>query len=429
VTTDIKFEHGKAKAESRTTLGALVELSAPELVASINAPQRPNKSVIFVIDNSGSMQGHRLDIVKRAIIEQLPKFRAGDSLGIVTFSSEARVVLPLTRFNESAVAEYRYQVEGIHADSNTNLEAGLRLGIEEADRRGSESGDALVILLSDGQANSGNTNPGDLGLFVAHAYERGITTATIGIGEGYDERILVALSENGRGNHAAALQNAQAATAIRAEIEDLNARTMLDTRIEVELLNPFTGYDARVRCFTKVNELNRRDCRAIAVVGDLTAGQEKNIAFEFKLSAAPNLVGQHVQAIRIRVSYTDGNTMNRVEFERIHEVEVVPAARWREPRRNPDVVAELRDLRLQKDKERIYELLQAGREREARALLDRLNLDLAELSRMGLTSRNLARFTSQIDELTMNSMLDADLLAKSMLASKLEREYDRKKRF
>ena len=429
MTIEIKFEHDKVNDQSRTALGALVELSAPQLVASINAAPRPKKSVIFVIDNSGSMEGHRLDIVKRAIIEQLPKFRTGDSLGIVTFSAEARLVMPLTVFRESEVGEYRARVESIHSDGNTNLEAGLRLGIDEADRRGSEAGEALVILLSDGQANAGNTNPGDLGLFAAHAYELGITTATIGVGEGYDERILVALAENGRGNHAAAFQNAQAATAIRAEIEDLNARTMLDTRIEAELLPAFGGPDARVRCFTKVNHYDRKGCFAVATVGDLTAGQEKNIAFEFKLSAAPQLTGSYARAIRIRVSYIDGNTQNRVELERIHEVQVVPAARWREPRRNPDVVAELRDLRLQKDKERIYELLQAGREREARALLARLNLDIAELSRMGLTSRNLARFSAQLDDLNTSSMLDADLLAKSMLASKFEREYDRKKRF
>ena len=58
---EIKLEHNKAKATARTPLGLMVELTAPSVTVRPDQV-RVAKSVVFVIDNSGSMAGPRLDI-------------------------------------------------------------------------------------------------------------------------------------------------------------------------------------------------------------------------------------------------------------------------------------------------------------------------------------------------------------------------------
>lgn len=426
---EIKLEHNKAKATARTPLGLMVELTAPSVTVRPDQV-RVAKSVVFVIDNSGSMAGPRLDIVKRAVLEQLPKFKTGDRLAIVTFDNHAHVHLGLTNFHETELDFYRHVVNGIIDGGNTNLEAGYRLGLKEAlTRVEGTDGETTIILLSDGEANNGETNPAVLGRIASDAFEQGVTTSTIGIGDGYDERILVALADKGRGSHVAAYRVEQAATAIRDEIDDLNSRTMLNTRVEVTILDEFANNDARLRCLTKLREWNRAGCFGFGSVGDLPAEHKQNIAFELKLSrAGARFAGSRKQAVRVRVSYTDGNTGAEVVVERVFEVDVVDDLAWTDPVRDPDVVAEIRDLKLQQTKERIYELLNEGRGREARFLLERLNLDMEELMHLGLSPRNFDRMAMQVNSMMASAAMDDGHLSKFLLASKLEREYDRKRR-
>ena len=76
----------------------------------------------------------------------------------------------------------------------------------------------------------------------------------------------------------------------------------------------------------------------------------------------------------------------------------------------------------------VYDLLQQGRAREARQMLKRLNLDIEQLTRLGLTQRNLERMNMQFSSMSQSELMDDAELSKYLLASKLEREYDRKRR-
>ena len=429
MTVEIKIEHNKANASARTPLGLVVELTAPAVIQRPDVKRTP-KSVVFVVDNSGSMSGPRIEMVRQAIIDQLTKFQEGDSLAIVKFDSHAHVVLEMAPFNESRIGEIRSAVNNIIESGNTNLEAGYQLGLQQARiTAGREGIETSVLLLSDGEANNGITDPALLGRMAGHAFENGITTSTIGIGEGYDERILVALADKGRGAHVAAYRIQQVGDAIAAEIDDLNSRTMMNAVIEVRLLNEFAGPDARVRCLTKLRDWSRVGCNGRGVVGDLPGEHKQNIAFELKLSGVgQQFVGNTKQAIEVSVTYTDGNTGHEVRTARVLTVDVVADSAWVEPVRDADVVAEVRNLKLQRDKEVIYDLLNQGRSREARAMLKRLNLDIEELTRMGLSDRNLDRMNFEFNSMVQSEAMDDAGLAKFLLASKLEREYDRKRR-
>jgi Ca-activated chloride channel family protein len=57
-----------------------------------------------------------------------------------------------------------------------------------------------VLLLSDGQANAGMTSVDEIALQVAQLADTGVTTSTYGLGEGFNEELMVAIARSGRGN-------------------------------------------------------------------------------------------------------------------------------------------------------------------------------------------------------------------------------------
>src|SRR5205814_7507867 len=59
---------------------------------------RPDAALTFVVDVSGSMgEPGKLDMVKEALRTLVNQLRPTDSVAIVTFTDEARVVRPMTR--------------------------------------------------------------------------------------------------------------------------------------------------------------------------------------------------------------------------------------------------------------------------------------------------------------------------------------------
>ena len=58
-----------------------------------------------------------------------------------------------------------------------------------------------MILLSDGQANEGVTDPTEIAAQCATLVSKGITTSTYGLGNSFNEELMVAMARAGAGNH------------------------------------------------------------------------------------------------------------------------------------------------------------------------------------------------------------------------------------
>ena len=106
----------------------------------------------------------------------------------------------------------------------TDLSGGYLRGLQEARRAAGPAG-ATIVLLSDGHANAGVTDPVALRQVAANAGAQAITTSTIGIGHGYDEDILAEIATGGNGNHSFADDADAAAAALAGEVEGLLSKT------------------------------------------------------------------------------------------------------------------------------------------------------------------------------------------------------------
>jgi Ca-activated chloride channel family protein len=169
---------------------------------AIPPDERKDVSLTFVIDVSGSMDREsRLELVKRSLEMLVEQLRPSDSVGIVVYGSDARVVLEPTSGAEARTildAIYR-----LHPEGSTNAEAGLRLGYERANAAFKPGGINRVILCSDGVANVGQTGPESIWDVIGGYASEGITLTSVGFGMGnYNDVLMEQLADNGDGFYA-----------------------------------------------------------------------------------------------------------------------------------------------------------------------------------------------------------------------------------
>lgn len=371
---EIKIEHNQVKSNDTTSLGVMLEITAPTAPVREADLVRKAKSIVFVVDRSGSMGGGRLEMVKNTILDTLARLNPGDYLSVVTFDDQAIVEVPLTEIAALDLRAVRDKIAALNTGGSTNLEQGYRFGLAEASK--SPAGvEATVMLLSDGHANSGVTSPEAIGQLAAAATEHYVTTTTMGIGSGYDEKILDAMADSGNGNHIAAVELAEAVAGLQAEIDDLLMKTMTDVKIEIAFEGGFIDTNSKVRKVRHMRKFRATRNGANAELGDLSSGEEKNVVFELSLHYPLTYLGT-TEAFTVRWSYVDATVNQLVEGSKTFEVQVIDEQEWVEPARNEDIVAELKAIRLQDIRDRAVQLYNEGREAEADDLLREAGLEL-----------------------------------------------------
>ena len=165
----------------------------------IDKAERDPLSLTFVIDTSGSMrENNRLELVKHAVRLLVGELDQRDSIAIVAYSNEARVVLPLTPASQGGVIEAA--LYPLAPNGSTNAEAGLRLGYELAQTGLDPEKHHRVVFLSDGVANMGQTDQDRIAGDVKGFLDAGIYLNTIGVGmSNHNDVFLEQLANKGDG--------------------------------------------------------------------------------------------------------------------------------------------------------------------------------------------------------------------------------------
>src|SRR6185503_8109583 len=150
--------------EGPEQVSLLVELTAPTVESAV---VRESSTLVVVLDRSGSMAGERLEGAKHALITLLDRLDPTDRFGLVTFDDSVELVVPSVPLTDKAAV--RAQIAAIHAGGSTDLSAGYLRGLQEARRTAGPAG-ATVLLVSDGHANAGVTDPVKMGEVAAKGY-------------------------------------------------------------------------------------------------------------------------------------------------------------------------------------------------------------------------------------------------------------------
>jgi Ca-activated chloride channel family protein len=163
---------------------------------------RPPAALTFVIDVSGSMaRENRLELVKQSLGLLVEMLRRDDSVGIVVYGSDARIVLPATPVGEAGTI--LVAVESLDPEGSTNAAAGLSLGYDLARESFVPGGINRVVLASDGVANVGVTDADSILGRIRDGTETGIQLVAVGVGMGnFNDVLLEQLADDGDGFYA-----------------------------------------------------------------------------------------------------------------------------------------------------------------------------------------------------------------------------------
>jgi len=324
----------------------LVEVTAPPLPRSERVV---STNLVVVLDRSGSMSGDPLEHAKRALCDVIDRLAPTDTFGLVAFDNQVDVVVPAGPVADRDKLKER--VRSVTAGGSTDLASGLVRGLKEARRLEAVDG-VRVLLVSDGHANHGVTDPDVIGRRAGQFIDNRITTSVLGMGLGYDEVLLESISKRGAGNNYFAQEVGDAVEAIAAECGELLAQRFLSVRLAVTMGNGVR--DVRV-----LGDLNIRpvDDGVLVELGSFTADQMRSVVLQFDPKQATKPGRRKVATVRLTYVLAD----DLEDYSVSHTVWAQVAGPNDKPAKiDRDVMAEVVFQGVQRHKRRATDAVQAS---------------------------------------------------------------------
>ncbi|XP_077060063.1 inter-alpha-trypsin inhibitor heavy chain H3-like [Siphateles boraxobius] len=151
ITYDV--ERPNHEGEVMVSNGYFVHYFAPS-----DVPRIP-KNVVFIIDRSGSMSGRKMEQTRLALLKILSDLDEDDHFGLITFDREVKTwkneLLKATMENLETAKSF---VKEIRDRGATDINAAVLAGVDMINRHPREGTASILILLTDGDPTSGETN-------------------------------------------------------------------------------------------------------------------------------------------------------------------------------------------------------------------------------------------------------------------------------
>jgi Ca-activated chloride channel family protein len=179
-------------------------LATPVMIDYSDPSNRNGVDIVLSIDGSGSMNASgfgkegsresRFEIVQKIASDFVMK-RSEDNIGVVEFGDFAFIASPITYEKEIIAQMIGYMGYGM-AGQNTAIGEGIAMSVRAL--RDSKAASKVIVLLTDGEHNSGSISPKEA---VEMVKKEHIRLYTIGIGPKgeFDNALLEQLARDGNG--------------------------------------------------------------------------------------------------------------------------------------------------------------------------------------------------------------------------------------
>jgi Ca-activated chloride channel family protein len=239
-------------------------------------------NLAIVIDRSGSMVGQRERNAIDAAAGMIRRLRDGDTVSVVSYSNEARIILPVTTVTSVSHEQLvRTMVDNMsdRPDGSTCISCGLDLGMRTL--VGRRPGIDRMLLLSDGEANRGETSETGIRSLARQARNQGATISSIGVDIDYNERLMSALAREANGRHYFSETGSNLEQIFDQELESLVKTVAKDGRLEVELAPGVRVAEVFGRAYQQV------DRKVIVPLGTFTPGEDKTLLLRIEVPPSP----------------------------------------------------------------------------------------------------------------------------------------------
>lgn len=267
---------GKLNCPTISTLGGRAYLHITIEAPSIASSKRRPMNLAVVLDRSGSMGDQaKMEYARKALNSLIDQLREGDIFSLVIYDDVVEVLQRAQRVGNTE--RLRGLVERVSPRGSTNLGGGMVEGFRQVERHAGKEFVNRVILLSDGLANQGVTDPHELNRIARRYRGKSISLTTMGVGVDYNENLMVGLSESGGGSYYFIESPRTLASIMRKEFNLLSSVVTQNACIE---LRPARG----VRLVDVIGYEHRIEGDRLEIpVGDLYAGDRQELTVELDI--------------------------------------------------------------------------------------------------------------------------------------------------
>lgn len=274
-------------------LPCLVGLRADEAPAAA-AKVRPPLNLAVVLDVSPSMAGQSIAQAREAALLLIQRLAATDRVALITYATTAEVLMPSSVVGEARDEACRRLRQVTVREASTALHAGWLHGAQAIAPHVAPGITSRVLLLSDGQANAGETRLPQLGEGAQRLREEaGITTSTYGIGQSFNEDLMTLMGECGGGQAFYANEASELAGYFDTELNLLTHAVARQVSVTLDA-------GATALPTTWLTGRTRQD--GTVALGDVVAGATSWALVEFDLPALAQGTGVDLSAV---ISWTD----------------------------------------------------------------------------------------------------------------------------
>lgn len=292
------------------------------LVTTITAPTadsnpaaaRPPLNLSFVVDRSGSMSGGTLDLARQGVEYAISLLNKRDTVSLVVYDNQVDLLLSQRNANREARAKAIRRLRRIRPRGSTALADGWMTGCGQLATIADAAGGAIcrTILLTDGLANVGETNPVALSKHAGELANRGVSTTTFGVGGHFDEVLLANMADAGRGRYHYIADSASIVPVFAGELGEMIHVTMRD--VSVGLALPATW---NARPFNDLPLRTGADGPEVDL-GEISSGDTRSIVWEVEAPAsAEGSIGEI--SLSLRWTAPDGNQTSTINAHQVVE--------------------------------------------------------------------------------------------------------------
>lgn len=272
---DITME-GKLNCPYISHKGGTAFLQISIATPTVESPKRRPMNIAVVLDRSGSMADQKkIEYAKQSLYSLIDQLTREDILSIVIYDDVIQVLRDARRVDDKR--EIKRLVESVYPRNSTNLGGGMIEGYHQVEKNLDREYVNRVVLLSDGLANQGITDPYELNKIARRYRARSISLTTMGVGLDYNENLMVGLSESGGGNYYFIENSNSLASIMRKEFNLLSSLVAQNASVELAL-----GRNVRVRDVIGCEHHNTGD-RYVIPLGDLYSNDRRELTVELEI--------------------------------------------------------------------------------------------------------------------------------------------------
>lgn len=268
----------------------------------------------LVIDVSRSMRRKKIECAVEAAKHIITLLRENDWVSVVTFSDEARVIIPLSKVSDKVLMISA--MDRIRIESGTRMYYGMETGVREM--RGIDLTSVInrMIVLTDGETEGEDI----CRTIAAQEKKHDLVISTLGIGDRYNENLLAEIANMTVGNFVHLKTPEQILPLFQKEIEYASGSIISNVSINVNLLDSakLESFDRVYPSYIQFHPISERDGTVFtAGIGNISKNESTIFAILLKLPSRPS---GKLKIAEVNVSYSipDIQVEDRVEKKDVY---------------------------------------------------------------------------------------------------------------